>query len=134
MKPERRALPPAVAHLILVRRMIRLPPRWLVIVLLCSTLLFGLHFALLPRSGAFGFWTSMTLFVLLGWLQQIGLPVLTSSLSDMDPNIADPSKMPGATILGTCIIIAIWWAFYFLITLVVATLIRYVRRDATRFV
>jgi hypothetical protein len=114
--------------------MTRLPPKSLLTVLGVSTLLFAVHFALLPRSGAFGLWTSMTLLILLGWLQRIGLPVLTGSFSDMDPNIADPSRMPGATILGTCIIIAVWWGSYFLITLVVATFVRYFRRDASRFV
>jgi hypothetical protein len=114
--------------------MIRLPPRSLLAVLGVSTLLFAVHFAVLPSSGAFGLWTSMTLLVILGWLQRIGLPVLTAPLSGIDPNIADPSRMPGATALGTCMIIAIWWGFYFVITLVVTTLIRYLRRDAPRFV
>jgi hypothetical protein len=122
-----------VAELVLVRRMARLPRKSVLTVLVVSGVLFAVHFALLPRSGAFGLWTSMTLFVLLGYMQRAGLPVLTSSLSDIDPNIADPSKMPVATTLGTCIIIVIWWASYFLITLGVATFIRYVRRDASRF-
>jgi len=114
--------------------MARFTLRSWVTVLSISTLLFAVHFALLPRSGAFGLWTSMILLALLGWLQRLGLPVLTSSLSEMDPNIADLSKMPGATVLGTCIMIAVWWAAYFLIALVVAAFIRYLRRDASRFV
>jgi hypothetical protein len=67
-------------------------------------------------------------------MQRAGLPVLTSSPSDIDPSIADPSKILVATTLGTCLIIAIWWTSYFMMTLVVATFIRYVRRDASRFV
>jgi hypothetical protein len=114
--------------------MSRFPPRSLLAVLGVSTFLFAVHFALLPRTGAFGLWTSMTLLVILGCLQRIGLPVLTAPLSGIDPNIADPSRMPGATALGTCMIIAIWWGVYFVITFVVATLIRYLRRDAPRFV
>ena len=114
--------------------MIRLPLKSVVPVVGVSTLLLAVHFALLRGSGAFGLWTSMTLFILLGYMQRAGLPVLTGPLSDMDPNIADPSKMPVATTLGTCIIIALWWASYFLITLVAAAFVRYVRRDAARFV
>lgn len=112
----------------------RLPPRTLLPVLGVSALLLAIHFTLLSRSGAFGLWTAMTLLLVLGWLQQIGLPVLTGRLSAIEPGIADPSRVPGATTLGTFIIIAVWWGVYFLITLGVTAFIRYLRRDAPRFV
>jgi hypothetical protein len=115
-----------------MKTMGRVPHGSLLPVLAVGTLLFGVHFALLPRSVAFGLWTSKILLILLGCLQQIGLPVLTGSFSKMDPNIADPSRIPGATILGTCILITVWWGSCFLITLVVVTFVRYIRRDASR--
>jgi hypothetical protein len=113
-----------------VETMGRLPPKSLLAVLAVSTILFAIHFALLPRSGAFGLWTSRIFLILLGCLQRIGLPVLTGSFSNVDPNIADPSRIPGVTILGTCILITVWWGSCFLITLVVVTFVRYIKRDA----
>ena len=76
----------------------------------------------------------MILLIVLGWLQRIGLPVLTGPLSGIDSNIAGPSSVPGATGLGTFMVIAIWWGFYFVLSLVIAIFIRYVRRDASQFV